>query len=88
MLKLADTPSPPYYAVIFTSLGTPKDQGYAAMTVEASPGGSMKILPLFLLFVILVSLLGGCARFRKENPLNVKCPSCGYIWELTPAEPQ
>lgn len=28
---IATTPSPPYYAVIFTSIRTPGDNGYAAM---------------------------------------------------------
>lgn len=28
---LADTPAPPYYAVIFSSLRTPVDKGYDAM---------------------------------------------------------
>ena len=28
---LANTPRPPYYAVIFTSIRTPGDQGYGAM---------------------------------------------------------
>jgi hypothetical protein len=46
----------------------------------------MKILSCYLLVVLLLSLLFGCAYFRKENPLNIKCPSCGYIWERTPAE--
>jgi heme-degrading monooxygenase HmoA len=31
---IADTPSPPYYAVIFTSLRTPGDNGYARMSEE------------------------------------------------------
>jgi heme-degrading monooxygenase HmoA len=30
--RIADTPEPPYVAVIFTSLRTPGDHGYAAMT--------------------------------------------------------
>jgi heme-degrading monooxygenase HmoA len=30
-LNIATTPSPPYYAVIFTSLRTAEDSGYAAM---------------------------------------------------------
>lgn len=30
-MKIASTPVPPYYAVIFTSLRTVGDQGYAAM---------------------------------------------------------
>jgi len=29
---IADTPSPPYFAVIFTSIRTPGDHGYAAMS--------------------------------------------------------
>jgi heme-degrading monooxygenase HmoA len=31
---LANTPAPPYYAVIFTSLRTEGDQGYSAMDDE------------------------------------------------------
>lgn len=31
MAIIARTPKPPYYAVIFTSLRTPGDNGYAAM---------------------------------------------------------
>ncbi len=31
MSRIADTPKPPYYAVIFTSLRTEEDSGYAAM---------------------------------------------------------
>ena len=34
MERLADTPAPPYYAVIFTSLRTDQDQGYGAMAVR------------------------------------------------------
>lgn len=30
-MEFANTPAPPYYAVIFTSLRTEGDQGYAAM---------------------------------------------------------
>lgn len=30
--RLAETPSPPYYAAIFTSLRTEGDHGYASMT--------------------------------------------------------
>lgn len=43
-LRIADTPEPPYVAVIFTSLRTPGDQGYAAMaaameaTAREQPG--------------------------------------------------
>ena len=32
MSVIANTAEPPYYAVIFTSLRTPGDKGYAAMT--------------------------------------------------------
>ncbi len=32
MNPIAKTPAPPYYAVIFTSLRTPGDAGYAAMS--------------------------------------------------------
>jgi heme-degrading monooxygenase HmoA len=31
---IANTPQPPYYAVIFTSLRTEGDNGYGAMSVE------------------------------------------------------
>jgi heme-degrading monooxygenase HmoA len=31
-MPIAATPKPPYYAVIFTSLRTPGDAGYAAMS--------------------------------------------------------
>ena len=43
-MKPADTPEPPYYAVIFTSLRTEGDGGYAAMSdamdevARAQPG--------------------------------------------------
>lgn len=30
-MKIAQTPQPPYYAVIFTSLRTDKDEGYGKM---------------------------------------------------------
>jgi heme-degrading monooxygenase HmoA len=30
-MHIAQTPTPPYYAVIFTSLRTQEDSGYAAM---------------------------------------------------------
>lgn len=44
MNPIAKTPVPPYYAVIFTSLCTPGDAGYAAMSermaalAQAQPG--------------------------------------------------
>ena len=44
MNPIAQTPAPPYYAVIFTSLRTPGDTGYAAMSermvalAQAQPG--------------------------------------------------
>lgn len=31
---LAQTPQPPYYAVIFTSVRTPEEQGYADMSMR------------------------------------------------------
>ncbi|MGB6745080.1 MAG: antibiotic biosynthesis monooxygenase [Terracidiphilus sp.] len=31
-MQIAATPAPPYYAVLFTSLRTPGDAGYAAMS--------------------------------------------------------
>ena len=34
MTAPADTPEPPYVAVIFTSRRTPGDQGYVAMAAE------------------------------------------------------
>jgi heme-degrading monooxygenase HmoA len=34
MTPIAHTPKPPYYAVIFTSLRTPGDQGYASMAAR------------------------------------------------------
>ncbi len=34
MSSLANTPKPPYYAVIFTSLRTEGDNGYAAMAAR------------------------------------------------------
>lgn len=33
-MPIADTPEPPYYAVIFTSLRTETDEGYAEMTAR------------------------------------------------------
>ncbi len=44
----------------------------------------MKKLILTLLAILLLSMLFGCSTFRKQNPLNVECPSCGYIWERSP----
>lgn len=44
MDPIAQTPAPPYFAVIFTSLRTPGDAGYAAMSdrmvalAQAQPG--------------------------------------------------
>ena len=44
MDPIAQTPEPPYYAVIFTSLRTPGDAGYAGMSdrmvalAQAQPG--------------------------------------------------
>jgi heme-degrading monooxygenase HmoA len=41
---IANTPLPPYYAVIFTSVRTPEDKGYASMSdamveeVQKQPG--------------------------------------------------
>ena len=40
----------------------------------------MKMLGRFVLFFSLV-LLSACSYFRAENPLNIKCSSCGYIWD-------
>jgi heme-degrading monooxygenase HmoA len=37
---LAHTPAPPYYAVIFTSLRTAGDQGYAAMAARMDELGA------------------------------------------------
>lgn len=34
MSVFADTPEPPYYAVIFTSTRTPGDSGYAEMATR------------------------------------------------------
>jgi len=45
----------------------------------------MKMPTRLVLSVLLLTLLGSCAHFRKENPLNIRCPSCGYIWDRTPA---
>ena len=38
--SLANTPPPPYYAVIFSNLRTPGDQGYDAMAVKMSASAS------------------------------------------------
>lgn len=38
--RLARTPSPPYYAVIFTSTRTEGDRGYAAMATRMEEMGS------------------------------------------------
>jgi heme-degrading monooxygenase HmoA len=32
--KIASTPPPPYYAVIFTSIRTPDDNGYSEMSAK------------------------------------------------------
>lgn len=45
----------------------------------------MKALACLALLALLLPLLSSCAYFRKENPLNIKCPSCGYIWQRTPS---
>lgn len=34
MPHIAQTPAPPYYAVIFTSMTTPADSGYSEMSVK------------------------------------------------------
>jgi heme-degrading monooxygenase HmoA len=34
LLMIANTPEPPYYAVIFTSLKTPADEGYSEMAAR------------------------------------------------------
>ena len=31
---IAETPDPPYYAVIFTSVRTPEDNGYSLMSIK------------------------------------------------------
>ena len=46
----------------------------------------MNKLTGLVLLILLVSLLSACAKFRSDNPLKVKCPSCGYIWDRTPTE--
>ncbi len=33
------------------------------------------------LMLSLAVLLSSCTAFRAENPLNVKCPTCGYQWD-------
>lgn len=35
----------------------------------------------WLVLIISVLLLSACSYFRAENPLNIKCSSCGYIWD-------
>jgi len=45
----------------------------------------MKNLTCSILLLLLFSLLSSCSYFRRDNPLNLQCPSCGYIWERTPA---
>ncbi len=41
----------------------------------------MKLLWMLITAIVLLGLLSACSNFRKQNPLNVKCPSCGYIWD-------
>ena len=43
----------------------------------------MKKLAALILILSLPAFLSSCAYFRKENPLNIKCPSCGYQWDQT-----
>ncbi|WP_303721325.1 hypothetical protein [Malonomonas rubra] len=45
----------------------------------------MKLLS-YLVLIVLLNLLVACASFRSENPLNLKCPDCGYIWDRTPTQ--
>ena len=44
---------------------------------------AMKTLTRLALLVLLLTLLVSCTYFRKENPLNLKCPACGYQWDQT-----
>lgn len=43
----------------------------------------MRKLACFVLLLFLLNMVAACSPFRKENPLNVKCPSCGYIWDYS-----
>jgi hypothetical protein len=52
----------------------------------SAKGAVMKTLGCWILLLLLLAILSSCAYFRKENPLNLKCPSCGYIWDRTPTE--
>jgi hypothetical protein len=70
----------------FKSLLRVRLRSFFAPSSSTGKGGSMKILTHVVLIALLLSLLSSCAYFRKENPLNLHCPSCGYIWDRTPAE--
>ncbi len=41
----------------------------------------MKFLSLTVAGILLLSMVSACGNIRKQNPLDVKCPSCGYLWE-------
>ena len=41
----------------------------------------MKRLVWLILAILLITVLASCNVFRAENPLNIKCASCGYIWD-------
>jgi len=42
-----------------------------------------KTIIIGFIFAVVV-LLSSCTGFRVENPLNIKCPSCGYEWSSAP----
>lgn len=41
-MPIADTPKPPYYAVIFTSLRTETDEGYAQMAEQMEEAARLR----------------------------------------------
>ena len=61
---IAETPKPPYYAVIFTSVRTPGDQGYSAMSEEMV--SSVQDQPGFLGFETARNDIGITVSYWKD----------------------
>lgn len=62
---IAQTPKPPYYAVIFTSVRTPGDQGYNAMSDEMVK--SVQNQPGFLGFESARNEIGITVSYWKDQ---------------------
>jgi heme-degrading monooxygenase HmoA len=83
--EIADTPEPPYYAVIFTSLRTPGDQGYAAMSdrmleLAAQQEGFLGIEAAREGVGITVSYWSDLESIRKwkNHPEHLQAQKSGY----------